>query len=617
MLELLPMMAGGSPNMAFPAIADDFFVMSIGRRSEFRIRVNETMTKKNVAEVLVDVLVEAGVERIYGVAGDSLNGITDTLRQREQISWVGVRHEETAAFAAGAEAHLTGKLAVCAGSCGPGNMHLINGLYDCQRSRVPVLAIAAQIPSHEIGSGYFQETHPEHLFAQCSHYCELVSQPEQMPRVLEIAIQSALARRGVSVVAIPGDVALREAVEQGPRLHFADPKPTVCPSEEEIKVLAQVLNRSNRITILGGAGCAGAHAELVELAGKLNAPIVHALRGKEFIEYDNPFDVGMTGLLGFSSGYHAMMSCDTLLMIGTDFPYEQFFPRNATIIQIDLRGEQLGRRTKVDFGFVGDTKATLRALLPRLGQSQYKGHLQESLEHYRQARSGLDDLATRASDQTVIHPQYVARVLDELAAPDAIFSCDVGTPTIWAARYLKMNGKRRLLGSFTHGSMANALPHAIGAQASNPGRQVIAMSGDGGLSMLMGDLLSLRQHELPVKVVVFRNDSLAFVELEMKAGGFVDYATRLHNTSFAKIAEGAGCLGLSAETVDEVGPAIARALKHDGPALVEIPVPRQELSMPPTITFEEAKGFSLFMLKAVLNGRGDEIIDLARVNLLS
>ena len=603
--------------MAFPAIAGGFFVMSIGRRSEFRIRVNETMTKKNVAEVLVDVLVEAGVERIYGVAGDSLNGITDTLRQREQISWVGVRHEETAAFAAGAEAHLTGKLAVCAGSCGPGNMHLINGLYDCHRSRVPVLAIAAQITSHEIGSGYFQETHPEHLFAQCSHYCELVSQPEQMPRVLEIAIQSALARRGVSVVAIPGDVALREAVEQGSRLHFPEPKPTVSPSDDEIKVLAEVLNRSKRITILGGAGCAGAHAELVELAGKLNAPIVHALRGKEFIEYDNPFDVGMTGLLGFSSGYHAMMNCDTLLMIGTDFPYQQFFPKNATIVQIDLRGEQLGRRTKVDFGFVGDTKATLRALLPRLEQSQYKGHLQESLEHYRQARSGLDDLATRASDQTVIHPQYVARVLDELAAPDAIFSCDVGTPTIWAARYLKMNGKRRLLGSFTHGSMANALPHAIGAQVTFPARQVISMSGDGGLTMLMGDLLSLRQHQLPVKVIVFRNDSLAFVELEMKAGGFLDFATRLHNTSFAEIAEGAGCLGLTAETVDQVAPAIARALKHDGPALVEIPVPRQELSMPPTITYEEAKGFSLFMLKAVLNGRGDEIIDLARVNLLS
>jgi pyruvate dehydrogenase (quinone) len=575
------------------------------------------MSKKNVAELLVDVLEESDVERIYGVAGDSLNGITDTLRRRERIPWIGVRHEETAAFAAGAEAHLTGKLAVCTGSRGPGNMHLVNGLYDCHRSRVPVLAIAAQIPSREIGSGYFQETHPEHLFGQCSQYCELVSQPEQMPRVLEIAIQTAISKRGVSVVAIPGDVALREAVEQSTRLHFPEPKPIVRPSDDEITSLADILNRSEKITILGGAGCAGAHAELVALAGKLNAPVVHALRGKEFIEYNNPFDVGMTGLLGFASGYHAMMNCDTLLMIGTDFPYEQFFPKNATIIQIDLRGEQIGRRTRVDFGFVGDTQATLRALLPRLTQNQNTTHLERALEHYRKTRSGLDDLAARDSNQKVIHPQYVARVLDELAAPDAIFSCDVGTPTIWAARYLTMNGKRRLLGSFTHGSMANALPQAIGAQLTHPGRQIIAMSGDGGLSMLLGELLSLRQHNLPVKVVVFRNDSLGFVELEMKAGGFLDFATHLHNTSFAKIAEGAGCLGLTAERVEEVAPTIAQALKHDGPALVEIPVPRQELSMPPTITYEQVKGFSLFMLKAVLGGRGDEVIDLAEVNLLS
>jgi pyruvate dehydrogenase (quinone) len=573
------------------------------------------MTKKNVAQVLVDVLAEAGVERIYGVAGDSLNGITDTLRQHEQIRWVGVRHEEAAAFAAGAEAHLTGRLAVCAGSAGPGNMHLINGLYDCHRSRVPVLAIAAQIPSHEIGSGYFQETRPEHLFAQCSQYCELVSQPEQMPRVVEIAIQSALSRRGVAVVALPGDVALRDAVEERPRLHFPEPKPTVRPSEEEIKILAAVLNRSKKITILGGAGCARAHADLIELAGKLNAPIVHAMRGKEFIEYDNPFDVGMTGLLGFSSGYYAMMNCDTLLMIGTDFPYTQFFPKDATVVQIDLRGEQLGRRSKVDFGFVGDTKATLRALLPKLEQNQSDAHLRASLEHYHKARAGLDQLATGDPGEKIIHPQYVARVLDELAAQDAVFSCDVGTPTIWAARYLTMNGKRRLLGSFTHGSMANALPQAIGAQASYPGRQVISMSGDGGLAMLMGDLLTLRQHQFPVKVIVFKNNSLSFVELEMKAAGILDFGTQLHNPDFAKIADGAGLLGVSVETVEQVAPAVAKALKYDGPALVEIPVPHQELSIPPAITYEEAKGFSLFMLKAVLNGRGDEIVDLARVNL--
>jgi pyruvate dehydrogenase (quinone) len=574
------------------------------------------MSKKRVADLLVEVLAEAGVQRIYGVSGDSLNGITDSIRAGKQIQWVHVRHEETAAFAAGAEAHLTGRLAVCAGSCGPGNLHLINGLYDCHRSRVPVLAIAAQIPSNEIGSGYFQETSPEHLFAQCSHYCELVSHADQMPRVLEIAMQTAISRRGVAVVVIPGDIALGDAVEQGPRLHFSPPKPKVCPSDDELAALAKVLNNAKKTTILGGAGCAGAHAELIALAGKLKAPIVHALRGKEFIEYDNPFDVGMTGLLGFSSGYHAMMSCDVLLMIGTDFPYQQFFPKDATVIQIDVRGEQLGRRTKVDYGYIGDAKTTISALLPKLDQNEFDTHLQTSLEHYRKARKGLDELATDGQGKKPIHPQYLARVLDKLASKDAIFTCDVGTPTVWAARYLTMNGNRHLLGSFNHGSMANALPQAIGAQVSHPGRQVISLSGDGGFAMLMGDLLSLRQLQSPVKVIVFKNNSLAFVELEMKAAGIVDFGTDLHNPNFAKMAEAAGLLGLTAETPDQVEPMIAQALKHDGPALVEVLVSRQELSMPPTITLEQAKGFSLFMLRAILSGRGDEIVDLAKVNLL-
>src|SRR2546430_4859818 len=451
------------------------------------------MAKKRVADVLVDTLVAAGVKRIYGLVGDSLNGVTDSIRPRKDLQWVPVRHEETAAFAAGAEAQLTGRLTVCAGSCGPGNLHLINGLYDAHRSRVPVLAIAAQVPSNEIGSSYFQETHPEHLFAQCSHYCELISQPEQMPRVLEIAMQTALSRRGVSVIALPGDVALRDAVEQEPQLHFSEQKPNVRPSDDEITALAKILNQSKKITILGGAGCAGAHAELIELAGKLNAPIVHALRGKEFIEYDNPFDVGMTALLGFSSGYHAMMNCDLLLMIGTDFPYRQFFPKDATVVQIDLRGEQIGRRTKVDHAFVGDSQTTLRALLPKLDQNGDDKHLKASAEHDQKARKGLDELVAGEGNRKPIHPQYVVRVLDELAAKDAIFTCDVGTPTIWAARYLTMNGQRRLLGSFNHGSMANALPQAIGAQVSHPGRQVVSLSGDGGLAMLMGELLSLRQ----------------------------------------------------------------------------------------------------------------------------
>ena len=572
------------------------------------------MTRQNVADLLVDVLARAGVARIYGVSGDSLNGITDAIRRRGDVSWIHVRHEEAAAFAAGAQAHLTGKLAVCAGSCGPGNLHLINGLYDCHRSRVPVLAIAAQIPSSEIGSNYFQETNPQHLFAQCSHYCELVSQPEQMPRTLEIAIQAAISKRGVSVVALPGDIALREAV--GPsRVRFSDSEYSVCPSKEELEELAKILNGAKKVTILGGAGCAGAHAELLQLAGKLRAPMIHAMRGKEFIEYDNPFDVGMTGLLGFSSGYQAMMNCDVLLMIGTDFPYQQFYPKDAKIIQIDLRGEQLGRRTRLDYGCVGDTRTTLRALLPLLQQNQHHEHLHTCLEHYRNARRGLDDLALN-SGKTPIHPQYVTRVLDQVAAEDAIFTCDVGTPTIWAARYLTMNGKRRIVGSFNHGSMANALPQAIGAQVSHPGRQVVSMSGDGGFAMLMGDLLTLRQHQLPVKLIVFKNDSLAFVELEMKAAGILDFGTDLHNPDFAKIAEGAGLLGLSAKTADDVPLMLQEALRYDGPALVEVPVPRQELSMPPTITYEEAKGFSLFTLRAVLSGRGDEIVDLALTNLL-
>ncbi len=573
------------------------------------------MAKKTVADLLVDTLVARGVERIYGVSGDSLNGITDSIRRQGQIRWIHVRHEETAAFAAGAEAHLTGRLAVCAGSCGPGNLHLINGLYDCHRSRVPVLAIAAQIPSHEIGSGYFQETHPEHLFAQCTHYCELVSQAEQMPRVLEIAMQTAVSRRGVSVIALPGDVALREAVERQPRLGFPQPSPSVSPSDAEIAALAKLLDGATKITILGGSGCGGAHAELIELARRLNAPIVHALRGKEFIEYANPFDVGMTGLLGFSSGYHAMMNCDLLLVIGSDFPYQQFFPKDATIVQIDIRGEQLGRRTKVDCGLVGDTKTTLRALLPKLAQHDDDKHLRASLEHYQQARKGLDELATDEPGRTRSHPQYVARVIDELAAEDAIFSCDVGTPTIWAARYLTMNGKRRLLGSFNHGSMANALPQAIGAQVSHPGRQVVSLSGDGGLAMLMGDLLSLRQLHVPVKVVVFRNDALAFVELEMKATGILDFGTDLDNPDFAKMAEAAGLLGLTAERPEQVRPMIAQALAHDGPALVEVLVHRRELAMPPAISLEQMTGFGIFMIKAVLNGRGDEIIDLAKTNL--
>ena len=574
------------------------------------------MTKKTVGEVLVETLIAAGVKRVFGLAGGSLNGITDFIRTNKVISWIPVRHEEVAAFAAGAEAHLTGSLAVCAGSCGPGNMHLINGLYDCHRSRVAVLAIAAHIPSHEIGSGYFQETHPERLFLDCSHYCELVSQPSQMPRTLEIAMQTAISRKGVAVVVIPGDLTFKEAGAEQPRLRFKPTEPLLRPSDKDLSSLASTLDAAGEVTILAGAGCAGAHTELIDVADRLNAPIVHALRGKEFVEYDNPFDVGMTGLLGFSSGYYAMMNCDTLLMLGTDFPYQQFFPVSATIVQIDSRPEQIGKRSKVDIGLVGDMKATLHALTPQLTPKQDRSHLDQCVAHYQKARKGLDDLATGVPGRQPIHPQYIAKVVDQLAGDDAVFTCDVGTPTIWAARYLTMNGKRRLLGSFNHGSMANALPQAIGAQAAFPGRQVVSLSGDGGLAMLMGDLLTLKQLNLPVKVVIFNNGALAFIELEMKAAGILDFGTDLSNPNFAEVAKAMGLFGARVEYPEELGGALKEAFAHDGPALIDVVSNRQELSMPPTIELKQALGFSLWMARAVLNGRGDEIIDLAKTNLI-
>jgi pyruvate dehydrogenase (quinone) len=527
-----------------------------------------------------------------------------------------VRNEEAGAFAAGAEAHLTGEIAVCAGSCGPGNMHLINGLYDCHRNRVPVLAIAAQVPSQEMGSGYFQETHPEHLFKDCSYYCELVSQADQMPRMLGIAMRTAIAKRGVAVVIIPGDVLARDCAAPALALGIHDSASVVRPSDKELSQAAELLNGAQKVAVLGGAGCEGAHEGLVAVAARLKAPIVHALRGKEFIEYDNPYDVGMTGLLGFSSGYHAMMNCDALLMLGTDFPYPQFFPKKAKILQVDLRGEQIGRRTPVDLGLIGNVKDTLDALTPMLHEKADRAYLDACLEHYKQARKGLDELATGEPGRTPIHPQFVAKILDELAADDTVFTCDVGTPTIWAARYLHMNGKRRLLGSFIHGSMANALPQAIGAQASHPGRQVISLSGDGGVAMLLGEVLTLRQLQLPVKLVVFNNSSLGFVELEMKAAGLVDYGTDLVNPNFAQLAESAGIFGVRVEKPEDLRPAVSQALEYNGPALVEVIVNRQELSMPPTITAEQALGFSLYMVRAVLSGRGDEVIDLAVTNLL-
>ncbi len=567
-----------------------------------------------VARLMVDTLHGAGVRHIYGVVGDSLNGFTDALRARADMQWLHMRHEEAAAFAAGAHAHLTGELTVCAGSCGPGNLHLINGLFDCHRSRVPVLAIAAHIPSTEIGSDYFQATHPEILFQECSHYVELVSNAAMLPHVLERAMRTAVAKRGVAVVVIPGDVALSSTDVSAPA--WSLPRPAVlAPDARDIEALAALLNQGQRIALMCGAGSAGAHDQIIALADRLKAPIIHSLRGKEHVEYDNPFDVGMTGLIGFSSGYHAMRECDTLLLVGTDFPYRQFYPTHAKVAQIDCRAESLGNRCRLNLGVLGDVKTTLTTLLPKLQQKTDDRFLAGAQAHYRQARAKLDALAQIKPTDSVIHPQAVAALLSEHAAQDAVFTCDVGTQTVWAARYLKMNGQRRLIGSFNHGSMANAMLQAIGAQVSHPARQVISMSGDGGFAMMMGDCLSLKQLNLPIKIVVLNNGTLGFVEMEMKANGFVDTGVDLQNPDFGAMARAIGIHGVRVEHPSELERAIKEVLAHPGPALLDVVSARQELAMPPTTTVQQASHFGLFLIKAVLDGRASEVIDLAKENV--
>ncbi|RXZ38496.1 ubiquinone-dependent pyruvate dehydrogenase [Oxalobacteraceae bacterium CAVE-383] len=569
---------------------------------------------KIAADYMVGALKNAGVKRVFGVVGDSLNGFTDSLRRDGSIEWVHMRHEESAAFAAGAEAHLTGELAVCCGSCGPGNLHLINGLFDCHRSGVPVLAIASHIPSSEIGIDYFQATHPEVLFKECSHYVELVHHADQLPQILARAIRTAIARKGVAVVVIPGDVALGPLTKSVPRWS-APAAPVIRPSDDEVDKLASMLNRASAVTLLCGAGCKDAHAQVVELARRLQAPIVHSLRGKEYIEYDNPFDVGMTGLVGFASGYTAMKSCDMLLMLGTDFPYRQFYPEDVVIAQIDIRAEALGNRCPIELGVLGTVKDTLGELLPKIEEKSDDSFLKHALEDYRKARKDLDALAESAPGSTTIHPQYVTRLVSELADEDAIFSCDVGTPIAWTARYLKMNGKRRLVGSFNHGSMANSLLHSIGAQAAFPERQVISMSGDGGFTMMMGEFLTLIQTGLPVKVIVLNNGTLGFVEMEMKAGGFLDVGCDLKNPDFAAMANAIGVKGIRVERPDQLEGALREAFAHPGPALVDVVSARQELVMPPATTADQTYHFGLFMMRAVMDGRGHQLIDLAKVNL--
>lgn len=573
------------------------------------------MPNPTVSEQLVDMLLEAGVERIYGVVGDSLNPVVDAVRRADGIEWVHVSNEEGGAFAAAAEAQVTGKLAVCAGSCGPGNTHLLQGLYDAHRSGAPVLAIASHIQSQEVGLDFFQETHPERIFQECSSWCEAITSTSQMPMVLHQAIQNALGTPGVSVVVLPGDVAAMESA--GPTVRSAlvsGPSP-VLPPDSQVAALADAINRAKSVTLFCGAGCRDAHDEVMELAGRVHAPVGHALRGKEWIQYDNPYDVGMSGLLGYGAAHQATHEADLLVLLGTDFPYRNFLPQKNTV-QVDADATRLGRRTPLEVAVAGDVGETLRRVLPLVEQKTDRAFLDSMLDRHAKALEKVVDAYTgRVEKMTPIHPEYVAAQLDEVAADDAIFTVDTGMCNVWAARYLTPNGRRRVLGSFRHGSMANALPHSIGAQLGAPGRQVVSMSGDGGLAMLMGELITVRMHRLPVKIVLFNNASLGMVKLEMIVDGMPDFETDHEPTNFAAIAQAVGIDALRVTEPKDVRDTLIEGLSRPGPVLMEFVTDANALSIPPAITGEEIRGFAESATKTVLGGGVGKMIDLARSNL--
>ena len=573
----------------------------------------------NVAEQLVSQLIDAGVHRVYGIVGDSLNPVVDAIRKsggskKGGIDWVHVRHEEAAAFAAAAEAQLTGKLAVCAGSCGPGNLHLINGLYDAQRSAAPVLAIASHIPSVQIGQMYFQETHPDRLFNECSVYNEMISSAEQAPRVVNAAIRHAVELSGVSVITLPGDVSDLKATSPSPK-YVPSRRPVLSPNEEDVRQLADVLNHAKKVAIFAGAGVEGAHDEVIELADALKAPIGHTLRGKDFIQYDNPFDVGMTGLLGYGAAAEGMNDADVLIMLGTDFPYDQFLPDTFTV-QVENHPEKLGRRTSVSLPIHSDVKPLITALLPLLDRDRSDAFLKAKVKkHSKIMHSPVGAYTRNAEHMKPIHPEYAAHILNEVASKDAIFTADTGMCNVWTARYIDPLGTRRLIGSFLHGSMANALPHAIGAQVAFPNRQVISVSGDGGLSMLLGELVTARMYDLPIKVVVFNNSTLGMVKLEMLVNGLPDYGTDVHDVNYADVASAIGFHGERVTEPSRLREALQEAFAYNGPALIEVMTDPNALSLPPEIRSGQVIGFATAMSKIVLNRGAGEAVAMATSNM--
>ncbi|OLL76056.1 Pyruvate oxidase [ubiquinone, cytochrome] [Pseudonocardia sp. Ae168_Ps1] len=572
---------------------------------------------RTVADQMIELLHQAGVERIYGLVGDSLNPLADAIRRDGRIRWVHVHNEEGAALAAAAEAQLTGRLAVCAGSCGPGNTHLVQGLYDAHRTGAPVLAIASHIPSVQIGTGYFQETHPEHLFAECSGYCELISRPEQMPRMQRMAMQSAIARRDVSVLVLPGDVSAEPATHDTGHSDLVTPSGTVVPDPAKVDELARLVDGASSVTLFVGAGIAGARDEVLALAGAVQAPIGHSLGGKEWIQYDNPYDVGMSGLLGYGACYEATHEADLLILIGTDFPYDDFLPQARTV-QIDAEAAHLGRRTVLELGVHGDARSTLAALLPRITARTDRSFLDRMLRRHAEALEKVVGAYTRkVSDLRPIHPEHVADVLDDEMADDAIATVDTGMCNVWAARYLTPNGRRRIIGSYRHGTMANALPHAIGAASAFPGRQVVSLSGDGGLTMLLGELLTAVEHGLPLTVVAYNNGSLGMIRLEMMVAGYPSFQTDHGPADLAGIARAAGAHAVTVEDPDHVRPALRTALDHDGPSLVDVRTDPNALSIPPHVTAAQVRGFALAATRTVLDGGVGKMIELARSNLRS
>lgn len=568
----------------------------------------------NIAEQFVDMLVNAGVKRIYAVTGDSLNRVNDTVRKDGRIQWIHVRHEETGAFAAGAEAQLHGNLGCCAGSSGPGHVHLINGLYDAHRSGAPVLAIASTLPSEEMGTQYFQETNTIRLFDDCSYYNQLAATPAQLPRMLQGAMQAAISRRGVAVIGLPGDLSGKseEAPLSSP-LTF-DTQPAICPSASELHQLAGLLNDHSNITLFCGIGAKDAHTELIELSQRLHAPIAYSFKSKMEIQYDNPYEVGMTGLLGMPSGYESMHAADVLLMLGTDFPYTQFLPTHNKIVQIDINAERLGRRAKLCMGLCGDIKATLNALLPLLQQKTDKSFLNDRLLAHQKVINNLNAYVKTQGADNKIHPEYVMAMVNETANADAIFTVDTGMTCVWGARYLQGSGKRRMLGSFNHGTMANAMPQAIGAALAYPDRQVIALCGDGGLSMLLGDLATIVQYKLPVKVIVFNNRSLGMVKLEMEVTGLPDHETDMQNPDFALVAQAMGMQGRTVSRPDDLLPQLIETLHSPSPALLNVMTDPEALAMPPQVEWEQMTGFAKAMYRMLLTGRTQEIVDTIHSN---